>query len=125
MEKNTRKSNLPAIAFALAALASTLPSSVSAAEPYSVTVPYADLNLGTVDGIKALDRRLDRAVERVCGAAPVRNIALERRIERCRADTWQSIQDDRQVAIAKATGQRDVQQAEHASRGQEAVTLAE
>jgi UrcA family protein len=125
MEKNTRKSNLPAIAFALAALASTVPSSAIAGGPTTEKVPYGDLNLASEDGVKALDRRLDRAVERVCGEPQVRNLALQRRIEQCRADTWQSIQGERQFAIARATGQHDAQRAEHAFNVRSRVSLAE
>jgi len=122
MEKNTRKSNLAAVVFALAALTAT-PAVAQAS--HTEEVPYGDLNLGTQAGIAALDRRLDRAVERVCGDALFRNLAAQRRIEQCRAQTWQSIQDDRQFAIAKATGQRDVQRAENTPRGQTQVSLTE
>jgi UrcA family protein len=90
-----------------------------------VTVPYGDLNLGTPAGIAALDRRLDRAVERVCGDSTVRDLAAHKRIEQCRTDTWQSIQDDRQFAIARSTGQQDVQRAERRTDGQPQVSLAE
>lgn len=124
MDTNTRKSNLPAIAFALAALAATHPLSARANPPESVTVPYGDLNLASEDGVKALDRRLDRAVERVCGDSSVRNLQTQKRVEDCREATWQSIADDRQFAIAKATG-RGIQRAEHASRNTTRVNLAE
>jgi len=124
MEKRTHKTNLPAIAFALAALASTLPSSAIAAGERSEKVPYGDLNLATEAGIAALDRRLDRAVERVCGDSQTRNPSAQRGIKRCHAETWQSIQDDRQFAIAKSTGQ-GVQRAERASTGPARVSLAE
>ena len=122
MEKYTLKSNLPAIAFALAALTAT-PAIAQAS--HTVRVPYGDLNLASQSGIAALDRRLDRAVERVCGNAPIQDLSARRRIERCRTETWQSIQDDRQVAIARSTGQQDVQRAERESRGDLQVSLAE
>ena len=122
MEKNTRKLNLPAIAFALAALTAT-PAIAQGAN--SVKVPYGDLNLGSPAGIAALDRRLDRAVKSVCGDAAIHDLSAQRRIERCRTDTWQSIQDDRQVAIARSTGQQDVQRAERTPRGDLQVSLAE
>jgi len=125
MEKNTRKSNLPAIAFALAALTATLPSSALAGAAQSETVPYGDLNLGSEEGVKALDRRLDRAVERVCGTPQIRSLQAQRQIEQCRAETWAAIQDDRQFAIAKATGQENVQRAERSPRGHSQVSLAE
>lgn len=122
MEKYNRKSNFAAVAFALAALTAT-PAIAQAG--HTETVPYSDLNLGTPAGLEALDRRLDRAVERVCGELPVRSLALHRLIERCRADTWQSIQEDREVAIARSTGQPYVQRAERASRSPAQVTIAE
>ena len=122
MENNTRKSTLPALAFALAALSAT---PVVAQVAHSVAVPYGDLNLGTQAGVAALDRRLDRAVERVCGDAPIQNLSAQRRIDQCREDTWKSIQDDRQFAIAKSTGQQDIQRAERSSRGRAQVSLAE
>ena len=122
MEKNTRKSNLSAIAFALAALSVT---PAAAGGPPTEKVPYGDLNLGTDAGIEALDRRLDRAVERVCGDAAFTNLSAQRRIEQCREKTWQSIEDERRFAIAKSTGQQNVQRAERGSRGQAQVSLAE
>lgn len=121
METKTRKSNLPAIAFALAALTAT---PAFAGGPQSEEVHYGDLNLSTPAGVAALDRRLDRAVQRVCGDAARQNLSAQRLIARCRAETWQSIQDDRQFAIAKSTG-RDVQRAQLETRGHARVSLAE
>ena len=115
MDTNTRKLNLPAIAFALAALAATHPAAVLAERPHSEKVLYGDLNLASEDGVAVLDRRLDRAVERVCGEASIRDVAAQRRIEACREETRQSIEDDRELAIGKATGQ-NVRRAEQASR---------
>lgn len=126
MEKNIRKSNLPAIGFALAALAATLPSSAFAGNGAPTEkVPYGDLNLATQAGVETLDRRLDRAVQRVCGSASMRDLPAQARIEQCREDTWKAIEDDRQVAIAKATGQDNVQQAARGTRTPTQVSLAE
>ena len=124
METNTRKSNLPAIAFALAALVATHPSTAFANnEPPSEKVHYGDLNLASEDGIKALDRRLDRAVQRVCGQATVRELYQQQAIEKCRKDTMRSIQGEREFAIATANGSETW--AESAPRGRTRVSLAE
>lgn len=127
MDTKTRTSNLPAIAFALAALTATLPfPALARGEPASEAVPYGDLNLASEAGVKALDRRLDRAVERVCGAPPVRSLATHRQVAECREQAWQAIQDDRAIAIARATGRTNGQEwAERSPRNQSRVTLAE
>lgn len=126
METNTRKSNLSAIAFALAALTATIPGQAFAnGEPLTEDVHYGDLNLATQAGIDALDRRLDRAVKRVCGEPSPRSLSATRQVGKCREETWQSIEADREFAIARATGRHDVQRAERASRGPSQVSLAE
>lgn len=123
MEKSTRKLNLPAIAFALAALVATHPSALARSDPPSEKVPYGDLNLATAEGVKELDRRLDRAVERVCGHAMPRELVKQRAHDKCREDTLNSISDDRQFAIAKANGSNAW--AESTPRGETRVSLAE
>lgn len=126
METKTLKSNLRPIAFALAALTATIPASaIAGAEARSETVSYGDLNLATPAGIEALDRRLDRAVERVCGSNSSRTLQVRRDIERCEADAWQSIQDDREFAIAKATGRHAQLRADNTRRQPTQVSLAE
>ena len=125
MEKRTHKSNLPAIAFALAALTAALPLSAMARdESPTENVPYGDLNLATEAGVETLDRRLDRAVERVCGVAAPRSLGVNRIIEECKDEAWQRIQGARQVAIAQATGNTNGL-AENSPRGHVQVSFAE
>lgn len=124
MEKINKKSNLRAIAFALAALVAAHSSSaVARSDQLTERVPYGDLNLTNESGIKALDRRLDRAVERVCGFATAREISQQRAIDKCRRETVNSIRNDRELAIAKANGLKAL--AEKEPRGQTQVSLAE
>lgn len=126
MEANT-KPNLRAIAFALAALTATVPSLAQArGEAPSEKVYYGDLNLTSEAGVKVLDRRLDRAVERVCGTSSVRSLQTERLAERCREDTWASIRDDREVAIAHANNRQGIATArvETETNGRVQVSLA-
>jgi UrcA family protein len=108
MTKNIRKSALPALAFGLAALLNCIPSTAIAREQGTTErVGYADLDLTSQAGIEALDRRLDRAVKRVCGSAAVFPLNGQAQIVQCHEDTWDSIRPQRRVAIAKATDRRD------------------
>ncbi|MBO9518064.1 MAG: UrcA family protein [Porphyrobacter sp.] len=104
MTKTNHKSALPAIAFALAALVQTVPSVASAREQgRTIPVGYGDLDLTSPEGIKALDRRLDRAVRRVCGEHGYQNLQQQAGVSKCQDATWAHIQSQRQVAINKAT----------------------
>lgn len=55
-------------AAAIASLGTALPASAQE----SIAVPYRDLNLDTVEGQKALDRRIVNAARKVCGLDEVR-----------------------------------------------------
>ncbi len=64
----TRISMKAGLAAALAASAMiATPAVAGNAEENSVPVRYSDLNLATQDGQRALERRLNRAAEKVCG----------------------------------------------------------
>jgi UrcA family protein len=107
MEKRNSKLNLPAIAFACAALIAAVPSSALAEDRAPIEkVPYGDLNLATQAGIDTLDRRLDRAVERVCGQAIPRVLQHQKVIAQCKKETRQRVQAKRDFAIARAAGDR-------------------
>lgn len=128
METKTADPTLRRIAFALAALSATAPSwAVLASEPRGEAVYYGDLNLAGESGVKVLDRRLDRAVARVCGSFSIRNLTADRDVAECREQTWNAIRDERDFAIAKATGRYDGRQelADSAPRGHLRVSLAE
>jgi UrcA family protein len=124
METTTPNPTLRRIAFALAALSATVPAlAIAAGEPATVLVYYGDLNLTSEAGIEALDRRLDRAVERVCGNGSVRSLTEQRAVTRCERETHRSIQADREFAIAKANGQPGL--AENSPRGPARISLAD
>jgi UrcA family protein len=125
MEPNTMKSTLPALIVAAAALVSAIPSATFAREVVTTErVPYADLNLASEAGIETLDRRLERAVKRVCGG-DARHLGLQDEVIACREKARAGIAPQRNYAIARATGRQNGQAwAENASRGS-VVTLAE
>ncbi|MCW3836400.1 UrcA family protein [Sphingomonas canadensis] len=82
------------ILFALAALTAAPASPAMAAggqgETRSLAVPVADLDLSTAAGRRELERRVERAVSRICG--PDR---------RCRDEAWASAWDQANAAIAR------------------------
>jgi UrcA family protein len=125
MEPNTMKSTLPALIVAAAALVTAIPSATFARENVTTErVPYADLNLASRAGIETLDRRLERAVKRVCGG-DARHMGLHDEIAECREKARAGILPQREYAIARATGRQDGQAwAENSSRGS-VVTLSE
>lgn len=108
MTKTIHKSALPAIAFGLAALVNLAPS-VAIAQDRGPTerVSYADLDLTSPAGVEVLDRRLDRAVKRVCGSPAAASLHTQRRIAQCVDDTWDTVRPQRHVAIAQAAERRD------------------
>jgi len=125
MTNNTRKSALPALALGLAALVSLAPSFATAQEARTERVTYGDLDLTSEAGVKALDRRLDRAVKRVCGYLPGDHpLIVQRRLEQCVDDTWDTIKTQRHFAIARATERRNVDVAENAPRETPAIALS-
>lgn len=89
---------LPALALACAAPAF--------AEPISVAVPYGDLDLNNDAGRKALDQRLDRATRKVCGAAPVRDLALRSAYSACLANARTSYKSQVEIALNAANARR-------------------
>lgn len=125
MDPKTMKSTLPALVFAAAALVTAIPSATFARENVATErVPYGDLNLANEAGIETLDRRLDRAVRRVCGG-DTRIKGMHDAIAECREKARASILPQRNYAIARATGRQDGQAwAENSPRGS-VVTLSE
>lgn len=125
MEKRPLKSKLPAIAFACAALIATMPTSAIAQDQIRTNrVPYGDLDLTTQAGIKTLDRRLDRAVERVCEQPGPRNLGQQRMEAKCEKQAHRNIQPKRDLAIARAAGNRNQDWAANNSHRDELIADA-
>jgi UrcA family protein len=96
-------------AYALAAcamLAVASPAAAAAADDrvndrVNILVSFADLNLSTADGAAALQQRVNRAVNRICGTAYLRDMTRISAIDRCRAAVNSSVQDDFDLALAQ------------------------
>jgi UrcA family protein len=71
----------------------------------TVAVAHKDLDLRTEAGIKALDRRIWRAVVEVCGTAPDFDIAGKNDVRQCRRDT--KAVASAQVDVVVASTSRD------------------
>lgn len=87
---------------ATAALMIALLSPIPAmAETVSVPVRYSDLDLSSVDGQRALDRRIAFASRTICGSAELeREIARKARVKKCVAEVRKSAEPSRLAAIA-------------------------
>ena len=70
---------------ALAALSLAAVPTPSSAETVSIDVEYADLNLSNEAGMAALERRIERAIERICGDDNARQTFRLREQRRCAA----------------------------------------
>ncbi|HVF36607.1 MAG TPA: UrcA family protein, partial [Sphingomicrobium sp.] len=72
------------------------------AEPVVATakVQVADLDLSSLAGQRALDRRLEQAVKEVCGTASGVDVAGKNDVRRCRAETLAELTDERDQRIA-------------------------
>ncbi|MEO1729199.1 MAG: UrcA family protein [Pseudomonadota bacterium] len=72
-----------------------------------IAVSYADLNLLTEEGLRALDRRLASAAEKLCGGRPdARNLAAMANFRDCMKTTKNAYEAQRLAAIEAAGEQR-------------------
>jgi UrcA family protein len=76
------------------------------AQDLSVSVGYGDLDLSGDTGVARLDRRIDAAIDTVCGNTmgqqPLSRVMA---IRKCTKETRADVSGPRQIAIAKARGQ--------------------
>ncbi len=91
------------LALTLLALAS---SPAFASEPLpKVTVAYADLDLRSDEGRKALDRRLEQAAGDICLDSPaVKDIARQQSTRKCVATLLAQLAPLREHAIGRSAG---------------------
>ena len=71
----------------------------------SSTVQTADLDLTTAKGQQALDRRLQQAVKEVCGKSSDVDVAGKNDVRRCRAETLADLSSERDLRVARASGE--------------------
>ncbi len=89
------------IAGTAAVVATLLTVAVAApvrAETVNVPVSYADLKLDTQAGIDTLERRVDRAADRICGRSQTGNSI---QVSRCRQAVLTSVKPDVDAVLAR------------------------
>jgi UrcA family protein len=87
-----------AAAIALGTL--TIAASPVAAKGPSMSVSFADLNLSSDEGTAIFDRRIERAVESVCGGEAPRHPRSRNAYNNCIAQVNAAVQPERDLAIA-------------------------
>ncbi|TGX52380.1 UrcA family protein [Sphingomonas gei] len=86
----------------LALLAASVPQAVPAEAPATRHVRIADLNLSRPADRAELDRRLARAVEKVCPTKQIGEATRSLAGQRCRAETLARVAPQRSRAVAQA-----------------------
>lgn len=97
-----------AAAIALAAFALPLTAPLSAAqanEGATVSVSYADLDLSSEAGQEIFDRRIDRAIEQVCGSLTGRP-TFDASVRSCQLETQAVAKQSRDLAVANYGDER-------------------
>lgn len=74
----------------------------AAAEPPARQVRIADLDLTTGAGVAALDRRIGRAINLMCGAAAPADLDSQAAIQECRIASWKDASARRSTLVAAA-----------------------
>ena len=85
------------------AAALLVPTGVAAqSEQPTARVSYADLNLSTPAGRATLDRRIQHAIDGMCGRAPSGNLDVAAPVWQCRSAAEASATSQRQLAFEAA-----------------------
>jgi UrcA family protein len=93
---------LPAAAALVVASALVMPTVSQAADPNSVRVSYADLNLATAFGQTKLERRIAYAAETVCDQADPLDLKFVRVVSECRSGAIADARPAYEAAVASA-----------------------
>ncbi len=87
---------------ALAAAPLSQPVLAQPTAPHTATVAHADLDLSTTKGVKALDRRIWRAVVAVCGTAPDYDLEGKNEVRACQRETRRLASAEAEQVVADA-----------------------
>ncbi len=91
--------NFTAVALTAAAALALPLSAANASEPRTVSISYGDLNLSSKAGQAILDRRINAAVEAVCGRIENRP-TFDSAVRQCQSETRLTAQQSRDIAVA-------------------------
>ena len=87
---------------ALVAASLSTPALAQDSSPTSLCVRWADLDLTTEAGLRALDRRISNAAATACGIPSSADPVGKRAVKQCRAEARDRAYSQRQTAIALA-----------------------
>lgn len=97
-----------ALVFALSLAAIGAPALAEGPNTRSVAVSTSDLNLGTEQGRATLDRRLNAAIDKVCGVHKTPGLPAWIRFRKCVEAKQAEIRPLRDAAIAQARASAQV-----------------
>jgi UrcA family protein len=97
-----------ALAVGIGLTAAMIPMLSHAGEARSVAVQFAGLDLTSEDGRAILHRRVDRAVEAVCGTPDIRSPAAVQTFKTCARTAHASAKTQVEAAVAAANAERNV-----------------
>ena len=84
---------------------SAAPTLAQSPDYVTSTVQTADLDLSSAAGQRALDHRLSQAAKEVCGFASDADLEGKNDVRRCRDETLARVARERNLRIAKASGE--------------------
>lgn len=96
------KTIVTAAAFAVALFVVPASAQPAHADMKTQAISYADLDLGTEAGVKALDQRIRAAVKAACGIASDADLEGQNELRRCRAEATARAELQRSQAMASA-----------------------
>lgn len=96
--------NLARAAAIGAALVLAAPASADGTK--SVQVSYADLNLSNAAGREALDRRVARTADRICGVEPGRDVKMQALAKHCARNARESARPAIELAHRNAANRQ-------------------
>lgn len=97
--RNRIASALLAVAASCVTLAAASPA-LANMEQRSERVEFGDLNLGSENGVKRLNRRVSSAIKRVCGVHESRDVRFIAAARTCRKESESRASQDVELAIA-------------------------
>jgi UrcA family protein len=77
--------------FAAASAGLYIPPALAQETTTSVAVSYADLNIASSEGKAALARRINRAIDDVCGEVDTHELAMTNKVLACRSKAQGSV----------------------------------
>ena len=88
----------------LALLLSAATPAIAQEAPGGVRIATADINLSTTEGVAQLDRRIARAIDRVCPETRGRELNSFHTLHACRTAVMRSVAAQRQHLLESRTG---------------------